>query len=103
MAGPDSLGTLWQPDMIARFDDIDAETMIHVDFKKGEMAFLIKSQWQLFQSLNTLLQTVGTIAFTDEARTSLNNAYQSLQAAQASFATGSNALIGRVVETVGKR
>ena len=88
MAGPDNLASLFHPDLIGQFDEIPADTTLNIEIKKGELAYFVKSNVQLFQGMWSLIQAVDFTAFTDDAKNSLSHAYQLMNASQQSFDMG---------------
>lgn len=94
----DKLAELLVPSLIERFDSIPAERHVAFEVSKGEIALLIKSQYQLHQGLALLAQAIGSAVFSDEGTRTLNEATSMLATAQGSFATATNALIFKTVQ-----
>lgn len=94
----DKLSELLVPSLIEQFDNIPAETELHLPITKGELALLLKSQYQLHNGLSALIGCVSMLAFTDDARGKLALAFDTLQSSLHSVSGAADTLIARAVE-----
>lgn len=96
----DRLSELLVPTLIERFDAIPSDQTVTVQLTKGEIAYLIKSHYQLHNGLALVLTALGDAIFTTDLGTrALVEASQTLQNAQQSMTHATNSLIERVVRT----
>ena len=98
----DKLSELLVPSLIERFDAVPAEQPLTISITKGEVAYLIKSQYQLHNGLSALLAAVGD-AFhqSDIGQRALSESGAALQASQQSLTAVTNSLIERIVRAAG--
>lgn len=93
----DRLADLLVPNLIDRFDAIPSDQPLGIHVTKGELAYLIKSQYLLHAGLSSLLKAIDPAMFNPDTERALQASIVNLSEAQSAMNAAAQALIERTV------